>query len=152
MTEKQAECPDQQNLKLENKTCNCNNGTPEPNIVKRMLLSSRSGTTVKEPNEINALADEYLGLAFHGLRAKDRSFKAEMKTDFDESGGKIDILPQDIGRVLLNLFNNAFYATGLRLSLTYDSEGAWGEIKVERKVDEGNPDNFGKGKGTEFII
>ena len=56
------------------------------------------------------MADEYLRLAYHGLRAKDKSFNATMKTDFDETIGKINIIPQDIGRVLLNLYNNAFYA------------------------------------------
>ena len=56
------------------------------------------------------MADEYLRLTYHGLRAKDKSFNATMKTDFDESIGKINIVPQDIGRVLLNLYNNAFYA------------------------------------------
>ena len=56
------------------------------------------------------MADEYLRLAYHGLRAKDKSFNATLKTDFDESIGKINIIPQDIGRVLLNLYNNAFYA------------------------------------------
>ena len=56
------------------------------------------------------MADEYLRLAYHGLRAKDKTFNATMKTDFDESIGKINIIPQDIGRVLLNLFTNAFYA------------------------------------------
>jgi len=75
-----------------------------------MLQHSRSSTGVKEPTNINALADEYLRLSYHGLRAKDKSFNAEIKTDFDESIGKINIIPQDIGRVLLNLFNNAFYA------------------------------------------
>ncbi len=58
----------------------------------------------------NALADEYLRLAYHGLRAKDKSFNATLKTDFDESIGRIDIIPQDIGRVILNLITNAFYA------------------------------------------
>jgi signal transduction histidine kinase len=79
-------------------------------IVKGMLQHSRSSTGVKEPTDINALADEYLRLSYHGLRAKDKSFNADMKTDFDNSIGKINIIPQDIGRVLLNLFNNAFYA------------------------------------------
>ena len=59
---------------------------------------------------MNALADEYLRLAYHGLRAKDKLFNATTKTDFDETIGKIDIIPQDIGRVILNLINNAFYA------------------------------------------
>ena len=79
-------------------------------IVKGMLQHSRSSTGVKEPTDINALADEYLRLVYHGLRAKDKDFNAEIKTDFDESIEKINIVPQDIGRVLLNLYNNAFYA------------------------------------------
>jgi len=79
-------------------------------IVKAMLQHSRSSTGVKEPVDINKLADEYLRLSYHGLRAKDKEFNAVMKTDFDEGIGKINIVPQDIGRVLLNLFNNAFYA------------------------------------------
>ncbi|MEO5908142.1 MAG: HAMP domain-containing sensor histidine kinase, partial [Ginsengibacter sp.] len=79
-------------------------------IVKGMLQHSRSSTGVKEPTDINALADEYFRLSYHGLRAKDKSFNATLKTDFDESIGKINIIPQDIGRVLINLYNNAFYA------------------------------------------
>ena len=79
-------------------------------IVKGMLQHSRKSTGIKEPTDINALADEYLRLSYHGLRAKDKSFNATMKTDFDETIGKINIIPQDMGRVLLNLFNNAFYA------------------------------------------
>jgi signal transduction histidine kinase len=79
-------------------------------IVKGMLQHSRSSTGKKELTDINALADEYLRLAYHGLRAKDKSFNATMKTDFDESIGKINVIPQDIGRVILNLITNAFYA------------------------------------------
>jgi len=78
-------------------------------IVKGMLQHSRNSSGVKEPTNINALADEYLRLAYHGLRAKDKSFNATMKTDFDESIGNINIIPQDIGRVILNLITNAFY-------------------------------------------
>jgi signal transduction histidine kinase len=78
-------------------------------IVKGMLQHSRSSNGVKEPTNINALADEYLRLAYHGLRAKDKSFNATMKTDFDETIGNINIIPQDIGRVILNLITNAFY-------------------------------------------
>jgi len=78
-------------------------------IVKGMLQHSRSSNGVKEPTDINALADEYLRLAYHGLRAKDKSFNATMKTDFDESISTINIIPQDIGRVILNLITNAFY-------------------------------------------
>jgi len=79
-------------------------------IVKGMLEHSRTGDGKKELTDLNALADEYLRLAYHGLRAKDKSFNAEIKTDFDGSLPKINVVPQDIGRVLLNLFNNAFYA------------------------------------------
>jgi signal transduction histidine kinase len=79
-------------------------------IVKGMLQHSGSSSGQKEPTDINALADEYLRLAYHGLRAKDKSFNATMKTDFDENIGNINIIPQDIGRVVLNLINNAFYA------------------------------------------
>ncbi|MEO6837414.1 MAG: ATP-binding protein, partial [Ginsengibacter sp.] len=79
-------------------------------IVKGMLQHSQKSTGVKEPTDINALADEYLRLSYHGLRAKDKTFNAKLKTDFDKSIGKINIIPQDIGRVLLNLYNNAFYA------------------------------------------
>ena len=79
-------------------------------IVKGMLQHSRSSSGVKEPTDINILADEYLRLSYHGLRAKDKSFNATMKTDFDESIGKINVVPQDIGRVILNLLTNAFYA------------------------------------------
>ncbi|MEP6926897.1 MAG: ATP-binding protein, partial [Ginsengibacter sp.] len=79
-------------------------------IVKSMLQHSRSSSAIKEPTDINALADEYLRLSYHGLRAKDKSFNATMETDFDETIGLINIIPQDIGRVLLNLFTNAFYS------------------------------------------
>jgi len=82
-------------------------------IVKGMLQHSQSSTGVKEPTDINKLADEYLRLAYQGLRAKDKSFNVTLKTDFDESIGKINIIPQDIGRVLLNLYSNAFYAAPL---------------------------------------
>jgi signal transduction histidine kinase len=83
-------------------------------IVKGMLLHSRSNTGQTEPTDINALADEYLRLAYHGLRAKDKSFNASLNTDFDQTIGNINIIPQDIGRVLLNLINNAFYAVNER--------------------------------------
>src|SRR6202044_3375799 len=79
-------------------------------IVKGMLQHSRSSVGIKELTDINALADEYLRLSYHGLRAKDNSFNATMKTDFDEGIGKVNIVPQDIGRLLLNLYNNAFYS------------------------------------------
>ena len=79
-------------------------------IVKGMLQHSRSSTDKKEPTDINALADEYLRLSYHGLRAKDKSFNATMQTDFDKTIGMTNLIPQDIGRVLLNLLTNAFYS------------------------------------------
>jgi len=82
-------------------------------IVKGMLQHSQSSNGKKEPTDINKLVDEYLRLAYHGLRAKDKSFNVTLKTDYDESIGNINIIPQDIGRVLLNLYNNAFYAAPL---------------------------------------
>ncbi len=79
-------------------------------IVKGMLQHSRSNTNQKEPTDINKLADEYLRLCYHGLRAKDQFFNATIQTDYDQNIDKINIIPQDIGRVLLNLYTNAFYA------------------------------------------
>jgi signal transduction histidine kinase len=79
-------------------------------IVKGMLQHSRSSSGVKEPTDINALVDEYLRIAYHGLQAKDKLFNATLKTDFDKTIGNINIIPQDIGRVILNLIQNAFYA------------------------------------------
>ena len=86
-------------------------------IVKGMLQHSRSSSATKEPTDINKLADEYLRLAYHGLRAKDKSFNATMKTDYDESIGNINIIPQDIGRVILNLITNAFYVVNEKKTL-----------------------------------
>lgn len=83
-------------------------------IVKSMLEHSRLGSGQKEPTDINVLADEYLRLAYHGLRAKDKSFNALLETDFDKAIGKINLIPQDIGRVILNLVTNAFYAVNER--------------------------------------
>jgi len=79
-------------------------------IVKGMLQHSQTSTGQKESTDINKLADEYLRLAYHGLKAKDKSFNATLQAAFDESIGNINIIPQGIGRVLLNLYNNAFYA------------------------------------------
>jgi two-component system NtrC family sensor kinase len=79
-------------------------------IVKGMLQHSQSGSGVKEPTNINALADECMRLAYHGFRAKDKSFNAEMVTHLDETLPKVNLIPQDMVRVMLNLFNNAFYA------------------------------------------
>jgi signal transduction histidine kinase len=83
-------------------------------IVKGMLQHSRTSTGVKEPTDINALADEYLRLAFHGLRAKNKSFNADFRAELDPTLPKINVIPQDFGRVMLNLINNAFYAVSSR--------------------------------------
>lgn len=89
-------------------------GTRASSIVKGMLQHSRASTGQREPTDLNGLADEYLRLAYHGLRAKDKSFNAQLKTDFDPSLGEISMVSQDMGRVLLNLFTNAFYAVQKR--------------------------------------
>jgi signal transduction histidine kinase len=113
------------------------NGKRADAIVKGMLQHSRSSNGVKEPTVINALADEYLRLAYHGLRAKDKSFNATLKTDFDENIGKIEIIPQDIGRVVLNLTTNAFYACAERLRL---SEAETSRSAVNEKKKLAGPD------------
>jgi len=84
-------------------------GKRAASIVSGMLQHSRASSGTKEPTDINALADEYLRLAYHGLRAKDKSFNAKFETDFDSSLPKMNVVPQDIGRVILNLITNAFY-------------------------------------------
>lgn len=115
-------------------------------IVKGMLQHSRSSSGVKEPTDINALADEYLRLSYHGLRAKDKTFNATLKTDFDENIGKINVVPQDLGRVILNLLTNAFYAVNDKkksnidgfepvVSISTKKSGNKVEIKVS---DNGN--------------
>lgn len=96
-------------------------------IVKGMLQHSRTSTGVKEPTDINALADEYLRLAYHGFRAKDKSFNAEFTTELDETLPKINVIPQDIGRVLLNLISNAFYACAERSRSVVSERSKTGE-------------------------
>ncbi len=98
-------------------------------IVKGMLEHSRASTGQKEPADLNKLADEYLRLAYHGLRAKDKSFNAELITNFDKHLPKANIVSQDLGRVLLNLFNNAFYAVGQKKKI------AGGDYKAEVSVN-----------------
>jgi signal transduction histidine kinase len=85
-------------------------GKRADSIVKSMLAHSRTSTGQKASTDINALVEEWLRLSYNGMRAKEKSFQCAMRTDYDQGAGKIDIVPQDIGRVLLNLFNNAFYA------------------------------------------
>ena len=129
-------------------------------IVKGMLQHSRTSTGAKEPVDINGLCDEYLKLAYHGWRAKDKSFSAEFKTSFDPDLPKIEAVPQDIGRVLLNLINNAFYAvdkkskdlTGLKKDLTglkKDLTGFENLSGLEREADQLNLTGFKNLSGLE---
>lgn len=85
-------------------------GKRADSIIKGMLQHSRSSSGIKEPTNLNLLADEYFRLAYHGLRAKDKSFNSAMETDFDPKIGLVNFIPQDIGRVILNMITNAFYA------------------------------------------
>jgi two-component system NtrC family sensor kinase len=113
-------------------------------IVKGMLQHSRASSGQKEPTDINALADEYLPLAYHGFRAKDKSFNAKFETDFDLTIGKLNVVPQDIGRVLLNLINNAFYAVSEKkkqLNGTYEPTVSIITKKIEGKVEIHVKDN-----------
>jgi signal transduction histidine kinase len=114
-------------------------------IVKGMLQHSRSSSGIKEPTDINALADEYLRLAYHGLRAKDKSFNATMKTDFDKSIDNINIIPQDIGRVVLNLINNAFYAVAEKKKEMGDVYRPFISIST-KKINARPDDPVGRGK------
>jgi signal transduction histidine kinase len=105
-------------------------------IVKGMLQHSRGGNSAKELTDINALCDEYLRLSYHGLRAKDNQFNATLETDFDDKIGPVQIVPQDIGRVLLNLYNNAFYAVFEKRKLSLN--GFEPRVSVcTRKTDTG---------------
>ncbi len=104
-------------------------------IVKGMLQHSQKSTGQKELTDINALSDEYLRLSYHGMRAKDKNFNCEMKTDFDESIGKINIVPQDIGRVILNLINNAFYAVNEKKKLSANGYQPTAKITTRKLND-----------------
>jgi two-component system, NtrC family, sensor kinase len=98
-------------------------GRRASSIVKGMLEHSRASSGIRERIDINQLADEYLRLSYHGLRAKDKTFNAEFKTDFADSLPKIAVIPQDLGRVMLNLINNAFYAVNQRKHSPQPPEG-----------------------------
>lgn len=113
-------------------------------IVKGMLAHSRKSSSEKEETDINALADECLRLSFHGLRAKDKSFKAEFRTDLDSALPKIKVASQDIGRVLINLINNAFYAVGEKAKSTlsdFNPEVIVQTQKTEKGVEISVKDN-----------
>ncbi|MBR2648733.1 MAG: hypothetical protein IKD55_07820 [Sediminibacterium sp.] len=110
-------------------------GQRAASIVKGMLQHSRSSSATKELTDINALCDEYLRLAYHGLRAKDKSFNAEFKTEFDATIPKVSIVPQDMGRVVLNLINNAFFAVGERGK----AEGGSHKVEAISSEEKGIP-------------
>jgi len=110
-------------------------GKRADSIVKGMLQHSQLGSGAKEPTNINALGDEYMRLAYHGLRAKDKSFNAELVTHFDPGLPKIKVVQQDIGRVLLNLFNNAFYAVNQKQKTGDENYKA--EVMVTTSIENG---------------
>ena len=134
------------NNAIENQNKINHHGKRADAIVKGMLQHSRNSSGAKEPTDINSLCDEYLRLSYHGLRAKDKSFNAKFENDFDTSLPKVNIVPQDIGRVVLNLINNAFYAVNEKakqniagyeptVSVITKNEGAKISISVK---DNGN--------------
>ena len=126
-------------------------------IVKGMLQHSRSRSGAKEPTDINALADEYLRLAYHGLRAKDKTFNATMKTDYDENIGLINVIPQDIGRVILNLITNAFYAVSQKqksIQTPYPLKGGFDfepNVTVRTKIQSPLSGRGSDGSGNQTI-
>jgi signal transduction histidine kinase len=105
-------------------------------IVKGMLQHSRTNTGQKELIDINKLTDEYMRLSYFGMRAKDKSFNAEIRTDFDERIGNVNVVPQDIGRALLNIFNNAFYVVNEKTKLTANDYQPTAEVKTRRVNDK----------------
>ena len=113
-------------------------------IVKSMLQHSRSSSGKKELTDINSLTDEYVRLSYHGLRAKDKSFNAKFETDFDKNIQPVNVVPQEIGRVLLNLINNAFYAVSEKekqANSNYDPTVSINTKKVDDKIEIRVKDN-----------
>ena len=139
----------------ENETKIKNHGKRADSIVKGMLAHSRTSSGERMPTDINALADEYLRLSYHGLRAKDKGFYAEFTTELDPDLPKVNVVPQDIGRVLLNLINNAFQAcaekdlsgfknlTGLTPMVTLSTKNLGDKIEISVKDNgPGIPDSI----------
>jgi signal transduction histidine kinase len=111
-------------------------GKRADSIVKGMLQHSRNSSGLKEPTDINVLAEEFLRLAYHGLRAKDKTFNATMNTSFDPAVGKISVVSQDIGRVILNLITNAFHAVKEKKVHHSDGYAPVVTVRTERKEKE----------------
>jgi two-component system, NtrC family, sensor kinase len=120
-------------------------GNRASSIVKGMLEHSRTSSGKKELTDINALADEYLRLAYHGLRAKDKDFNADFETQFDPNLPKIEVIPQDIGRVLLNLINNAFQAVQEKSSTV--SESYQPMVKVSTELTPSSQESLSRSSG-----
>jgi len=122
-------------------------------IVKGMLEHSRTSSGEKVLTDLNALADEYLRLSYHGLRAKDKSFSADYKTDFDPNLPKVNVVPQDIGRVLLNILNNAFYASTLEVQTernrSVSAERSQGTLNMDGHTERGQSEVSEPSKGFE---
>ncbi len=125
-------------------------------IVKGMLEHSRASTGVKELTDINALADEYLRLSYHGLRAKDKSFNSDFKAELADDLPKINVIPQDLGRVFLNLINNAFYAVQKKEQMKI--EGYKPNVTVKSKIKDGyinfaiNDNGIGMNEATKAKV
>ena len=118
-------------------------GKRADSIVKSMLQHSRAGSGQKEMTDINKMVDEYVRLSFHGMRAKDKNFNAELDMQLDPAAGKISIMPQDFGRVLLNLLNNAFYAVNEKRKMAEETYKP--KVTIETKISDpanGQPGSF----------
>jgi signal transduction histidine kinase len=111
-------------------------GKRAASIVKGMLEHSRASTGIKELTDINKLADEYLRLSYHGLKAKDKNFNSDFELITDSNLPKIEVIPQDIGRVILNLVNNAFYAVGRASSPSVKVETKYADNQIIIKVQD----------------
>ncbi|WP_162053212.1 two-component regulator propeller domain-containing protein [Pontibacter pamirensis] len=121
-------------------------GRRADSIVKGMLQHSRANAGHKEPTDLNALADEYLRLSYHGLKGKDKGFNVRLIKDFDPAVEKVEVVPQEIGRVFLNLFNNAFYAVQQRQ--VQDMQGYVPEVRVSTRQLEGRVEVRVRDNGT----
>lgn len=127
-------------------------GRRADSIVKGMLEHTRVSTGKKQPVDINALADEYLKLAYHGLRAKNNLFNANLLTQFDPAIHKIEAVPQDIGRVLLNLYNNAFYAVHQKQKELGETADYQPEVSVSTRLSGGTTDTEQDSRGTTIEL
>ena len=134
---------------LENEEKISHHGQRAASIVKSMLQHSRNTSGTREPTDINVLADEYLRLAYHGFRSKDKSFNVTLKTEFDQHVGKINIVPQDIARVILNLVTNAFYAVTEKSKLSLPGYDPLVTLKTKKQIPL--PVGRGSVEANEFV-